>query len=205
MSDETFSIMRKLDLSGMEIQAALQCAPVLTGLKVSNLLQVRKDQKEEVFRLFQDTQISCHVLYERENRIAVLIYRRKALSKYLKRSDVERLMETFGYQDMELEAILEKLTVRYQAYVEGRVDFPHEIGLLFGYPPEDVTGFIENNGKNFLCSGYWKVYGDPERAKKTFAGYDRAKEAAIHMAGSGLGVKDIIAFYNIVGRRQLIA
>ena len=134
-----------------------------------------------------------------------LVYRRKALSKYLKRSDVERLMETFGYQDMELEAILEKLTVRYQAYVEGRVDFPHEIGLLFGYPPEDVTGFIENNGKNFLCSGYWKVYGDPERAKKTFAGYDRAKEAAIHMAGSGLGVKDIIAFYNIVGRRQLIA
>ena len=146
MSDETFSIMRKLDLSGTEIQAALLCAPVLTGLKVSNLLQVRKDQKEEVFRLFQDTQISCHVLYERENRIAVLIYRRKALSKYLKRSDVERLMETFGYQDMELEAILEKLTVRYQAYVEGRVEFPHEIGLLFGYPPEDVTGFIENNG-----------------------------------------------------------
>lgn len=205
MSDETFSIMRKLDLGGVEIQAALQCAPVLTGLKVSNLLQVRKDQKEEVFRLFQDTQISCQVLYEREKRIAVLLYRRNALSKYLKRKEVKRLMEAFGYQGMELDEILKKLTVRYQAYVEGKMDFPHEIGLLFGYPPEDVTGFIENNGKNFLYSGYWKVYGDPERARRTFAGYDRAKEAAIHMAGSGLGVKDIMAFYNMMGRRQLIA
>lgn len=205
MSDETFSIMRKLDLGGVEIQAALQCAPVLTGLKVSNLLQVRKDQKEEVFRLFQDTQISCQVLYEREKRIAFLLYRRNALSKYLKRKEVKRLMEAFGYQGMELDEILKKLTVRYQAYVEGKMDFPHEIGLLFGYPPEDVTGFIENNGKNFLYSGYWKVYGDPERARRTFAGYDRAKEAAIHMAGSGLGVKDIMAFYNMMGRRQLIA
>ena len=46
---------------------------------------------------------------------------------------------------------------------------------------------------------------DPEKAKKTFDGYDRAKEAVIRMAGSGFGVKDIVAFYNIMRRRQLIA
>lgn len=196
MSDETFSIMRKLDLGGAEIQAALQCAPVLTGLKISNLLQVNRTQKNEVYRMFEGTPISCHVLYEHEKRIAVLLYRKKGLSAYLEQKEVRELMRTFGYREMELKELLEHVTVRYQAYVEERGGFPHEIGLLFGYPPEDVTGFIDNNGKNFLYSGYWKVYGNPERARKIFAGYDRAKEAAIHMAGKGFGVKDIMAFYN---------
>lgn len=205
MSDETFSIMRKLDLGGAEIQAALQCAPVLAGLKISNLLQINAKQKEEVLRMFEGTQISCHVLYEKEKRTAVLLYREKELAGYLKRKDVSKLMREFGYLDMKLDELLERTAVRYQAYVEERGTFPHEIGLLFGYPPEDVTGFIENNGKNFLYSGYWKVYGNPEQAKRTFAAYDGAKETAIHMAGKGLGVKDIMAFYNPMGRCQLIA
>lgn len=37
-------------------------------------------------------------------------------------------------------------------------DFPHEMGILLGYPVEDVEGFIINNGKNELYTGYWKVY-----------------------------------------------
>lgn len=205
MSDETFSVMRKLDLGGAEIQAALQCAPVLTGLKISNLLQVNQTQKKEVLHMFEGTPVSCHILYEHKKRIAVLLYRKNGLSSYLEQKEVRTLMRTFGYCEMGLKELLEHVTVRYQAYVEERGRFPHEIGLLFGYPPEDVTGFIENNGKNFLYSGYWKVYGNPERAKKIFAGYDRAKEAAIHMAGKGLGVKDIMAFYNTKECGQLTA
>lgn len=192
MSDEAFSIMKKLDLGGAEIQAALQCAPVLMGLKISNLLQVGRDQKTEVFRMFAGTPVSCHILYEHEKRIAVLLYRKDRLFAYLEQEKVRKLMRTFGYCDMELNELLEHVTARYQAYVEERGGFPHEIGFLFGYPPEDVTGFIENNGKNFLYSGYWKVYKNPEQARKIFAAYDRAKENAIRMAGKGLGVRDIM-------------
>lgn len=205
MSDETFSIMRRLDTSVAEVQASLQCAPLLTGIKVSNLLQIRSDQMEEVFRMFEGTQISCHILSQKENKTALLLYRRNRLIRYLSQKDVRELMEEFGYSETILEQILAKLSVHYQAYVDGNAAFPHEIGLLLGYPPEDVTGFIENGGKNCLYSRYWKVYGDPEKAKKTFAGYDRAKEAVIRMAGNGFGVKDIMAFYNIMRRRQLIA
>jgi len=57
-----------------------------------------------------------------------------------------------------------------------------------------VSGFIENGGKNFLCSGYWKVYKDPARARRIFDGYDRAREAAIRMAGNGTGIRDIIKY-----------
>ena len=39
--------------------------------------------------------------------------------------------------------------------------FPHEVGLFLGYPLDDVTGFIEQKGKNYKCCGIWKVYGNP--------------------------------------------
>ena len=45
-----------------------------------------------------------------------------------------------------------------------------------GYPLEDVQGFIRNKGKNYLYSGYWKVYGDVEKAIQLFQSYDRARK-----------------------------
>lgn len=38
MSEEAFHIMTQMDLEGAETQAVLQCAPLLTGIKMSNLL-----------------------------------------------------------------------------------------------------------------------------------------------------------------------
>ena len=50
-------------------------------------------------------------------------------------------------------------------------EFPHEIGLFLGYPPEDVKGFIENHALHSKCTGCWKVYGDQEEAERIFARY----------------------------------
>ena len=52
-------------------------------------------------------------------------------------------------------------------------EFPHEIGLFLGYPPEDVRGFIEEGAAKCKCTGCWKVYGDVERAQKLFAAYKK--------------------------------
>ncbi len=50
----------------------------------------------------------------------------------------------------------------------GEAEFPHEIGLVLGYPPADVSGFIRHKGANFLACGGWKAYSDPEAALRTF-------------------------------------
>ena len=171
MSDETLSIMRRLDTSVAEIQASLQCAPLLTGIKVSNLLQIRSEQMEKVFRMFEGTQISCRVLSQKERKTAILLYRRNRLIRYLSQEDVRELMEEFGYSETVLEQILEKLSVHYQAYVDGNADFPHEIGLFLGYPLDDVKGFIENNGRNSKYTGLWKVYGDKAASIRMFEKY----------------------------------
>jgi hypothetical protein len=52
-------------------------------------------------------------------------------------------------------------------------DFPHEIGLFLGYPPEDVCGFIENRACGCKCVGCWKVYGDETAARKKFDQYKK--------------------------------
>ena len=60
--------------------------------------------------------------------------------------------------------------------LQGNCEFPHEIGLFLGYPPEDVKGFIENHAKNYKFTGYWKVYGDEAEAKKLFDRYRKCTQ-----------------------------
>ena len=55
-------------------------------------------------------------------------------------------------------------------------EFPHEIGLFLGYPPEDVDGFINNGAKGAKYVGTWKVYGDESIAKRTFAQYKNVRK-----------------------------
>lgn len=50
----------------------------------------------------------------------------------------------------------------------GEAEFPHEIGLVLGYPPADVSGFIRHKGADFLACGGWKAYSAPEAALRTF-------------------------------------
>ena len=87
--------------------------------------------------------------------------------------------------------------------MESKGDFPHEIGLLLGYPPEDVIGFIENRGQNPLYIGYWKVYSNLEECRKVFAGYDQAREKVIHMVSSGMTVKNIMELYDLHSRKLM--
>ena len=149
MSEEAFHIMTQMDLEGAETQAVLQCAPLLTGIKMSNLLHVREGQQREVASMFEATPVSSRILYKKNGRISVFLYREQRLKRFLSVGKVRRLLDSFGYRGMELPEILSRLSDRYQRHMDGRGEFPHEIGLLLGYPPEDVSGFIENGGKIF--------------------------------------------------------
>lgn len=81
---------------------------------------------------------------------------------------------------------------RYDRYVKGQGAFPHEIGLLLGYPPEDVMGFVVNRGKNYLCNGYWKVYANREQKEGIFETYDQVREGMIRRLAEGTSLEDMI-------------
>ncbi|MCM1236025.1 MAG: DUF3793 family protein [Ruminococcus flavefaciens] len=114
MCQKTWEMIQDKKVDEIGLQMAIQCAPLITGLKISNLLNIR------------------------------------------------------------------------------RVDFPHEMGLLLGYPAEDVDGFMRHKGKDFLCTGYWKVYEDRDRKLKTFEDFENAEEVLIQLLSCGISMGEII-------------
>ena len=45
MCQEVFQIAMSMDLKSVEMQLALQCAPLITGARISNMLMIDRDRK----------------------------------------------------------------------------------------------------------------------------------------------------------------
>lgn len=176
MSNEVFQLMKQLDTDTVDMQIVLQCAPVLTGLKVSNLLNIKSIQGKDVGINVNKKDISVYILADNGYKMSVLLYREKELKKYLSDEKVVKMLYGMGYESNDLMKLLSDFAKRYRDYLDGFIDFPHEMGLFLGYPLEDVKGFIDNKGKNFLCSGYWKVYANMPEKIELFKKFQQAEE-----------------------------
>ncbi len=195
MSQEIYEIVKGMDLENIETQLALQCAPLITGLKVSNLLIIPKGNEEVVKRILNRTGISFYRLIQIRTKTTFLLFRRNELEEFLSDENVRNVFMKAGYKSLQIGKILRTFSLRYEAYMQGDKCFPHEMGLLLGYPVEDVVGFVENNGKNFLYSGYWKVYENQKAKVKLFDKFKVAEETLIHLLSNGLSMSDIIDIY----------
>ena len=162
MRIETWEIMQNADLDEIELQLAFQCAPLITGLKVSNLFQIDSRHYKRLCEILDKSNFSFCGLGGRNGSVSLLIYQKEWLEQFLQQEEVRILMHRLGYRDLHLERVLTKFRSRYIRYMQKKQQFPHEMGVLLGYPPEDVEGFIIYEGKNSLCEGYWKVYAEPQ-------------------------------------------
>ena len=175
----------------LAFQVVLQCAPFLKGLKVSCVITVDSQSYGTLRELMDGLGIEYHRLSESGGRCLVLFYRPEELEAYLKRAEVYALICEYGYAAMELPEMLGRLSQRVAEYEEMNLGFPHEIGAFLGYPAGDVRGFIRNGGKDFLMTGYWKVYGNVPAAKMIFNQYDRAKNCAVNEFLTGKSIREI--------------
>lgn len=196
MSENAFSLIQEMDMEQLETQIALQCAPVIAGLKISNLLIVQEKYLETLQNMLKETQLSYEILLRRKGQITFLIYQETAVKNYLAQIKVKELLKKLGYASGTLKHLLKEVKKRYRFYMEMQRNFPHEMGLLLGYPPEDVQGFIENEGRNFLYAGYWKVYENLPAKLSLFQKYEQAGEAVLQMIALGVSVRDIINIYS---------
>lgn len=173
--------------SYVNMTMALHCAPFLKGIKDSALLVLKPEDAKVLARMLRQMNAKCKTMYRSGNKIILLLYREQALCELLKKKEIQDFLETYGYESLEnanerqqLDHILGYLRKRFQNAYGKRKEFPHEIGVFLGYPMEDVVGFIENEGQNYLLTGYWKVYSNKERALELFHSYDEARESAIY-------------------------
>lgn len=202
MSQEVFELVQGMDLKSIETQIALQCAPLISGLKVSNLLIISAEDEALVRVILRRSGISFFRLLRTGEKVTFLLFRKNPLEAYLKQQEVEAMLAEAGYAELSLGNILSTFQKRYAHYMSAGGRFPHEMGLLLGYPAEDVKGFVENEGKNFLYSGYWKVYADVEEKRRLFQKFENAKETVIQLLSYGWAFRIFWIFIRTKMRRN---
>lgn len=88
MCQEVFQILQSLDAQNLDAQLAIQCAPVITGLKLSNLLMVDRCCAGKVEHMLRETGFCCNRVMETTDRTAILVYDFSRLQSYLLQSAV---------------------------------------------------------------------------------------------------------------------
>lgn len=155
------------------------CSPTLAGMKTGNMftcvytnLQEVKDFIRSLNRLLRHKGLRVMPLRYTKERVLIYVYRPAYLSRDLQHQLANALLTERGYSCLTPERCILHLMNRLKESEE----FPHEIGLFLGYPPEDVHGFIENKPDSCKCTGVWKVYGDAEEAQRIFAKYKKCTD-----------------------------
>ena len=175
---------------------AYHCAPVLTGLKPANLVDLSQaefpdleGQLEGYCRLFAQCGVAFRTMCGCGQNRLLLLYRPTKLERALREPLAAVLLERDGYGPGDgLETMLDRLGHRLRTQAE----FPHEIGLFLGYPPVDVAGFQRHRGRDCKLCGYWKVYSDVDRAKALFRRYDRCRDRLCAQLAEGRSLAQVL-------------
>lgn len=191
------------------------CAPTLAALKPASLFtckdasnprlgtaSARLASPEAFERLFAGELAACRralapcgvrieVLARRTTGVLLYVYRPALLASALADARVSAYLDRTGYDLASLDAGIERLRRRVRrsdarSRLAGTCAFPHEIGFFLGYPYDDVVGFIENEGRNSLCGGCWKVYARQRDAEECFCCYKRCTAAYESLFAEGV-------------------
>lgn len=166
---------------------AYHLAPVIRCKKASTILTFNRYNRD-MYSLWQryryeyvaNSPISFYELKRTEEGVSVLFFIPCNLLSALKADEHAGFLQSYGYNKAEhIAPYLKRLKERYE---DG---CPHEIGLFLGVPLKDVKSFINNNGKNYLFCGYWKVYHRMRDNLEIFEDYDKAKLKVIKEVNNG--------------------
>lgn len=170
------------------------CSPTLAGLKTGNLFagefcdEIKLRECMRCWnRMLTKKGVRAVPLRFQDGRALIYVYRPARLSADFRQRESEQILEERGYCKEKPGNCVVHLIKRLQEYEK----FPHEIGLFLGYPPEDVSGFIENHAGGYKWVGGWKVYGDEEAAKKQCARYRKCTEIYRNLFAKGKSVEQL--------------
>ena len=97
MCEEVKRMLFRLDMNDLMTKLALQCSPVIAGVKMSNLIVVKKAMIPQVKKIFAGTGLEIFVFCSFNENSYALIYREKELINWLNQDDVRKLLEDFEY------------------------------------------------------------------------------------------------------------
>lgn len=155
----------------------LEClGPLLLNQKPAELLNIglNRGVAWEEFKtlLTQLPEVGLFEVRKLSKRRQVLFYNRKILGQRLVNPISQEFFRRLNYpQSDSVEEHLEHLIqkIRFQ-------DFPHEIGLILGYPLKDVLGFMGLAPLSYVKTRGWQVYGDERLSDEWFEKYQAARQ-----------------------------
>ena len=178
------------------------CAPTLAGAKPANLFTfVFEDGpacrscpadgcRELSRRAFSQALKSCRqrlqpagigvdALTVRKNGALLFVYRKDLLRERLQEPLTAAFLMERGYNPFDERGCLWEMARRIRrmdgaARPDGRALFPHEIGLLLGYPYQDVVAFMDNRCDG-VRAGAWMAYDNVEQAQACACRYRRCR------------------------------
>ena len=167
------------------------CAPTLAGIKTGNLFNCSysceeqlQNQIHEFNKKLNQKGVFLTLLRKNEGKALVYVYRKNKLESDISNHEVKEFLGNNGYVFDSVYSFISELSSRLCK----SNDFPHEIGLILGYPLPDVKAFIENRGKNCKVIGCWKVYSDEGEANKIFAKYKKCTDIYCKKHSEGLSI-----------------
>ena len=113
MSREMSSLIQQLKTEQLEVKLALQCAPLIAGLKVSNLLIISKKDEFRLLALIKNSGFCAYSLLQSDDKVTFLLFNRYQLENFLAASPVLHLLSQSGYTRFSLDEILRKFSLRY--------------------------------------------------------------------------------------------
>lgn len=178
------------------------CAPTLAGAKPANLFTfVFEDGpacrscpadgcRELTRRAFSQALKACRerlkpagigidALTVRRGGALLFVYRKDLLKQRLQEPEVAAFLMERGYNPFDGRGCISEISHRIRrmdrgVLPQGYAAFPHEIGLLLGYPYRDVVAFMDNRAGG-VRAGAWMAYGDIEEARACASRYRRCR------------------------------
>ena len=155
----------------LEAEFIRQCSPTLAGLKMANLFRFRFalgvnpwQQVEEINQQLRSKGLKVEILSYKlcDNSALLYVYRQAKVQQHLQDPAVRSFLFYRGYEQVsDVVSLLHQFALR----INLGQDFPHEIGLILGYPLADVIAYIKAPRAKGICTGCWKAYTDPTRAQ----------------------------------------
>lgn len=172
------------------------CAPTLCEIKAGNMFFIKnQDYSESAFedwkQSFFGRGFMSFAIPLSESSTAILVCNvcqvRKILADYL----VQAYLCQKGYHCSGLFDFVNEFSNRVQK-CQG---FPHEIGVILGYPVEDVIEFENHQGHDCKYCGQWKSYSNVENARECHCRYNNCCGFCERLYNEGYSLDYIITEY----------
>ena len=122
----------------------------------------------------------------------LLAWRPSAVEELLADAESRAFLAEAGLPLASEPELMASFVSRLRSYYAGRADFPHELGLVLGYPVEDVRGFMSDGGRGAKVVGRWRCYGDVDSAKKRFQELSREELRCKRLYSEGVPMRELL-------------